>query len=105
MVFCVVHQAVVLHSCISLQKQMLLECYPNPILSDSILGSVQILRSHLSFLSNHDSDDGSFYSRERSLYKPLCILPSLPDRDYSSALNKEPGAQREGCNAFLVGWC
>lgn len=60
MVFCVVRQAVVLHSCISLQKQMLLECYPNPILSDSILGSVQILRSHLSFLSNHDSDNGSF---------------------------------------------
>lgn len=72
MVFCVVRQAVVLHSCISLQKQMLLECYPNPILSDSILGSVQILRSHLSFLSNHDSDNGSFLTPERG----ACTNPS-----------------------------
>lgn len=40
-----------------------------------------------------------FDSRERSLYKPLCILASLLDRGYSSALNEEPGAQRENCNA------
>lgn len=40
-----------------------------------------------------------FDSRERSLYKSLCILASLPDGDYSSALNEEPGAQGQNCNA------
>lgn len=55
MIFYVVSQVVVLHSCASVQQQMLFKYYPGPLLSDSRLGRVQILRSHSSFLSNHDS--------------------------------------------------
>lgn len=106
-IFYVVSQAVVSHSRISVQKQMIIECYQSPLLSDSILGSVQILRSHLSFPSNHDSDDskisfwdhGSFWLQsEEPIQTPLhsCFLT---DRDDSSAPNEEPEAQRENCKA------